>query len=67
MPDELANKPEPSREAIRIWELYVKLKGGCERITYTEMQAYGVLTGEVLTPIEAEAMIKIDQARLSSG
>lgn len=41
----------------RFWSFYRD-----ERITYTELDAYGRLTGDVLTRLEVKAIMAMDQA-----
>ena len=66
-PQGLDERPDISPEAGALWSLYVLIRSGCDRVGYMEIDSYQRVTGERLTPWEADIMIAIDQARRSNG
>ena len=54
-------------EAAYMWRIYSEIKKGCNEVTYSAIANFGNVTGQILTPIEAELMIDIDLVRRKHG
>lgn len=67
MPEGLANKPELDIDLVYLWNKYVEVKQGCERLTFSEIAAYGQLTGYEFSPWEVDILIQIDSLRRENG
>lgn len=62
-PQGLAEKPELRADAQYLWNWYLEIKQGCEKVGYVELKAYQDVTGEELTPFDASTILRIDLLR----
>lgn len=61
--------PEPPRETLHVWGMFADLsqaRGPSQPISYSEMEAYGRLTGMMPTPWEAEQIKRLDAIALET-
>lgn len=63
IPQGLKDEPELREDAAYLWDWYLEIKQGCEKVGYVELKAYQEVTSEVLTPFEASIMVKLDLLR----
>ena len=58
-PKDLLNAPTLREELVDLWKLFCELP----EYTYSELEAYGRLTGITLSPWEVDAIIKLNKYR----
>jgi len=67
MPDALRDKPELDSRLIYLWDLYIDIKKGCDKIGYAELDAYQRVKGVNVSSFEADLMIDLELLRIKSG
>jgi len=61
MPKELQDAPKPPDGTDYLWRLFVDLKNAGS-VSYSEMRAYQEITGEQITPFDADCLRRLDEA-----
>jgi hypothetical protein len=64
---EISGMPEFTKDVEIMWNEYLRVNKGCDRITYSEIASYQTVTGKTLTPWEIDLMLDIDILRRSDG
>ena len=57
------DKPELPESIEHLWQMYVEIKNGCERVGYVELDAYQRMMSIELNQWEVSLMIDLDIAR----
>lgn len=63
--DLIDNKPECPYELLYLWEVYNQISQGCEKVNYTELEAYQRIHKIEFKSWEADTLIDIDFMRRS--
>ena len=59
----LVDKPELPEIGQELWNHYVELSAGLDRVTYSDIFAYEQVIGIKFMPVEARTIISIDRER----
>lgn len=62
-PDMLKERPVLTEIGLLMWTIYEDVKKGCDKVSYSEIESYMNVTGDILTPYEATLMLSIDVVR----
>ena len=66
-PEAYSDKPELDEKLHYLWSTYLEIKRGVERISYTELNNYTIVTGTLLSSWECLTILKIDEAWRNNG
>ena len=59
---ELQERPQLNDKLYYLWDMFLEIRKGCEKIGYSEIDSYSRVTGIKLTPWECLTMIEVDGA-----
>jgi len=58
----LKDKPELNPDLSYLWDMFIEMRRGCDKIGFLEIDAYSRATGIELTSWESSLMIEVDEA-----
>ena len=66
-PEALQNKPKLKEELLYIWGIFIDLRSGIEKISYSDIESYNNVTGSDLSSFEVTLILSIDRTYNSNG
>lgn len=66
-PDSLLDKPDLNNDLVYLWNMFVEIRRGCEKIGFIDIDAYSRVTGVEFSSWECSLMIEIDEAWRNNG